>query len=370
MSGILVTGAAGFIGSHLVDALLERGHRVVGVDNFSRGSRANLASAQRSMKFELMKADLARSEDCDRLVDRISSESIEQVWHLAANSDIPAGVADLNVDLRDTFMSTVGSLQIARQLGAKDFYFTSTSAVYGERDGLLTEESGPMQPISNYGAMKLASEAAISAATQAYLKRSRIFRLPNVVGARSTHGLIFDMYRKLAANPDSIEVLGDGTQCKQYLHVSELIGAMLWIADHAGEPYACFNVGPSAGKDLADPGITVRRIIEIFLETAQSKAVPHFTASDRGWVGDVPRFSYSVEKLADLGWRAKGNSEEAIRRACENFVPSRCRSSECSHPRRRSRYSPGFKDQRPSQTSGARQWQASARISTRVARSA
>lgn len=330
MSTLIVTGAAGFIGSHLVDALLSRGHRVIGVDNLSRGSRENLASALGDARFELLIADLANPDECELLAVRLNAQStsqpgcehIAQLWHLAANSDIPAGVADLNVDLRDTFLSTVGSLNLARQLGIQEFFFTSTSAVYGEREGLLTEESGPLLPISNYGAMKLASEAAISAATSAYLRRSRIFRLPNVVGARSTHGLIFDMYRKLEASAATVEVLGDGTQCKQYLHVSELIAAMLWIADHTSAPIDCFNLGPSA-----DPDITVRRIVEILLETAESQAVPHYTQGDRGWIGDVPRFAYSVEKLAALGWRAKGSSEEAIRRACAELRPKRAKVS-------------------------------------------
>jgi UDP-glucose 4-epimerase len=327
MSTLIVTGAAGFIGSHLVDALLARGNRVIGIDNFSRGSRANLAAALQNAHFELLTADLADANACNRLIDQLSaqfsakqgSEQIDQLWHLAANSDIPAGVADLNVDLCDTFLSTVGSLRIARQFCIPDFFFTSTSAVYGEHEGLLTEKSGPLLPISNYGAMKLASEAAISAATSAYLKRSRIFRLPNVVGARSTHGLIFDMYRKLENSSSTVEVLGDGTQCKQYLHVGELVDAVLWIADHSVEPAIdCFNLGPSA-----DPGITVRRIVEILLETAESQAVPQYTQGDRGWVGDVPRFAYSVEKLNALGWRAQGSSEDAIRRACAELRPQR-----------------------------------------------
>jgi UDP-glucose 4-epimerase len=319
-STLIVTGAAGFIGSHLTDALLARGQRVVGIDNFSRGTRENLTLALQNPLFELKTADLADPGDCERLIHHLKAQAglqqDSQLWHLAANSDIPAGVADLNVDLRDTFLSTVGALRLAREIGVPEFFFTSTSAVYGEREGLLTEESGPLQPISNYGAMKLASEAAISAASHAYLRGSRIFRLPNVVGARSTHGLIFDMYRKLEASSDTVEVLGDGTQCKQYLHVSELIEAFLWIADHATARVATFNLGPSA-----DAGITVRRIVEILLSTAESKAVPRYTQSDRGWVGDVPRFAYSVEKLAALGWRAKGSSEDAIRRACAELRP-------------------------------------------------
>jgi UDP-glucose 4-epimerase len=318
MPAVLVTGAAGFIGSHLVDALLARGHRVIGVDNFLRGTRENLSEAFAHGDFELLTADLADMEACDELAAKLEGVGVEQVWHLAANSDIPAGVHDLNVDLRDTFLTTVGTLRIAKQLRVKDFFFTSTSAVYGEREGLLTEDSGPMQPISNYGAMKLASEAVISAATEAYLERGRVFRLPNVVGARGTHGLVYDMRAKLAASPEKIEVLGDGMQRKQYLHVSELIAAFLWVADHAQARFDCYNIGPSD-----DPGITVRRIIEIFLETAGSSATAAYTGSDRGWLGDVPRFAYSVEKLAALGWRARGNSDTAIRRSCvEMLYPS------------------------------------------------
>ena len=318
MPAVLVTGAAGFIGSHLVDALLGRGDRVIGVDNFLRGTRANLADAFEHGGFALFEADLADAGVCSKLArqlrERLAGEEVQQVWHLAANSDIPAGVADLNIDLRDTFLTTVGALHIARELGAREFFFTSTSAVYGEHEGLLTEKT-PMQPISNYGAMKLAGEAAISAAAEAYLERACIFRLPNVVGARSTHGLIYDMRAKLAAATDTIEVLGDGTQRKEYLHVSELISAMLFVAGRAPVGFQSYNVGP-----FDDRGITVRRIMEIILETGQSDATAVYTGGDRGWVGDVPRFSYSVDKLAALGWKSHGNSESAIQRACVELL--------------------------------------------------
>ena len=336
----VVTGAAGFIGSHLVDALLARGSRVIGIDNFLRGTRANLDAAFARGGFELLEADLADMAACDSVAGaiaaRLGAGGVGQLWHLAANSDIPAGVADLDVDLRQTFMTTVGSLWLARALGVREFYFTSTSAVYGERAGLIGEDA-PMRPISNYGAMKLAGEAAISAAAESYLERARVFRLPNVVGARSTHGLIYDMRAKLAVlhgdmraklevlhgdmrvevagSPLSLEVLGDGTQRKQYLHVGELIEAMLFVAERAEGKFACFNVGP-----WEDEGITVRRIVEIILETAGSGAAAVYTGGDRGWVGDVPRFAYSVEKLAGLGWKARGSSEGAIRLACEELL--------------------------------------------------
>lgn len=315
MLTVLVTGAAGFIGSHLVDALNARGVRVIGVDNLSRGSRKHLTQALAGDQFELAVADLASAQEVEDLARRLKGQSIGQLWHLAANSDIPDGATDLSVDLRDTFMTTVGSLRLAEKLGIPELFFTSTSAVYGEREGELIEDSGPLLPISNYGAMKLASEAAISSATQTYLARSAIFRLPNVVGTRSTHGLIFDLFRKIEKSSGTVEVLGDGTQCKQYLHVAEVIAAMLWIVDHAPGPLDCYNIGP-----CDDRGITVRRIVDMVLESADSSTTAVYADSDRGWVGDVPRFRYSVKKLTELGWVAQNDSEGAVRRACAELA--------------------------------------------------
>jgi UDP-glucose 4-epimerase len=306
---VLVTGAAGFIGSQLTDVLLSMGCAVIGVDDFSRGTKHNLACAQSHPNFDLHVIDLA--DEAAVLVDlaaRLRGRPIAEVWHMAANSDIPAGVRDPRVDHRNTFMTTFNTLLLMRELSIPRIAFASTSAVYGEHPGRLYESTGPLLPISNYGAMKLAAEGLISAAVEAYLQQANVFRFPNVLGPRLTHGIIYDFLRKLERDPAELEVLGDGTQQKPYLHVKDLIEAMLFIQTHAGDRINLFNIGPE------DEGATVTQIADAVLAGTGSKAHIRYTGGDRGWVGDVPRFRYSVEKLAQLGWRTSSSSLEAVRR--------------------------------------------------------
>jgi len=307
---ILVTGAAGFIGSHLVDALLARGHRVVGVDNLSLGTRSNLRGVLEHPSFKLVECDISE----EKFVETFDPGcKIDWVWHMAANSDIPAGVHDANVDFKDTFLTTFRVLAWMRKNSVPRLAFASTSAVYGLRDEPITEDSGPMLPISNYGAMKLASEACISAAAEAWLGRADIFRFPNVIGSRATHGALFDFVRRLRQNPAQLEVLGDGTQQKPYLHVANLVEAMLFIADHAKEKVNYFNVGP-------EDNVSVRAMAEeVVSQTAPGAKIVYGT-DNRGWVGDVPKFRYSTAKLRDLGWGAQMTSPEAVKLAVSEIV--------------------------------------------------
>lgn len=312
---ILITGVAGFIGSQLADVLLAAGHAVIGTDNFSRGTEANLQQARSYPSFEFHEVDLANeAEISTKLIPRLEGRQIDEVWHLAANSDIPAGVRDMQVDLRNTFMTTVHMLMLMRHLQIRQIAFASTSAVYGENPVLLEESTGPLLPISNYGAMKLASEAIIAAAAESDLERAFIFRFPNVLGPRLTHGIIYDLLRKLETNPEMLEVLGDGTQQKPYLHSSDLIDAMLFIRSHATRRVNLFNIGPE------DTGATVAEIAQTVLTGAKSGAAICYTGGDRGWVGDVPRFRYSVAKLAELGWRCRTSSAETVRRTVAELV--------------------------------------------------
>lgn len=306
---IAVTGAAGFIGSHVVDHFLAQGRRVIGFDNFSRGTRQNLASTLRHANFELVEADLA-----DGAPAGCNLEGVAELWHLAANSDIPAGTADPAIDRKDTFLTTCAALELVQRYDIPRLCFASTSAVYGDLRQTLHEDSGPLWPISNYGAMKLASEAAISAAVESAGFQAMIFRFPNVVGSRATHGILYDLIGRIARGGLSdLEVLGDGSQRKQYLHVSDLVSAMLYITAHATGPRSCFHIGPP------DDGVTVREIVDSIVAECAPGLPIRYTGGSRGWVGDVPSFQYSVARLEALGWRASMTSTQAIARAVQEI---------------------------------------------------
>ncbi|MBV6448250.1 NAD-dependent epimerase/dehydratase family protein [Nitrosomonas sp.] len=313
---ILVTGAAGFIGCNMVQRLLASNHRIFGIDNLSNGSRKNIAHSLQDARFVFVEADLSDLSAFMPVAQQFhSTDPITEVWHLAANSDIPAGIDDAGVDLRDTFMTTFNTLEVMKRLKIKQLAFASTSAVYGDHENVrLHEDIGPLLPISNYGAMKLASEALISAAAEAWLERAWIFRFPNVIGVPATHGALLDFIRKLRQTPDNLNVLGNGTQQKGYLHVSELIDAMLYIREFAEERLAYYNIGSD------DEGVTVRFMAEQVVAAAAPAAKISFGEGNKGWVGDVPRFVYSIEKLRALGWQPKIGSADAIKLAIHEII--------------------------------------------------
>jgi UDP-glucose 4-epimerase len=311
----LITGAAGFIASHLVDRLLASGSKVIGLDNLLLGRRENLQRALPSSDFTFLEADVNDYEtNLVRLRELLGAGRIGRIWHLAANSDIRAGSADPQVDLRHTFLTTFHVLGLARALGVREVAFASTSAVYGELPGRLVEDSGPWEPLSNYGAMKLASEALLSAAREQVLDRVWVFRFPNVVGPRATHGVIYDFLKKLRDNPGELEVLGDGRQQKPYLHVTELVEAMMFITEKVTGPYNTFNIGPDGTST------TVRFIAETVTAAVSPSAAIRYTGGTRGWPGDVPRFNYCIQKLKSLGWSPRLTSDQAVERAVRELA--------------------------------------------------
>jgi UDP-glucose 4-epimerase len=311
-----VTGVAGFIGSHLADRLLDGGDRVSGVDDLSLGKLEHLERPLRSPCFRFFERDISHPEQAVSCL-RTASEwggIPDIIWHLAANSDIAGGASDPSVDFTKTLQTTYAILQAARSAGVRRVAFASTSAVYGERDDVLTENSGPLLPISNYGATKLAGEALLSAAAETFLEGMWIFRFPNVVGPRATHGAIFDFISRLASCPASLTVLGDGSQTKLYLHVSELISAMRFIVENATERRNVFNIGPNGS------GTSVTFIAERVVARSSPHTRIVYTGGDRGWVGDVPRFRYSTERLSRLGWQPELSSDEAVLRAIDEIA--------------------------------------------------
>jgi UDP-glucose 4-epimerase len=310
----VVTGGAGFVAVNLARSLLERGDDVVLVDNLSRGRLAFVGALTPHDRVAFHQADVADSSSLSLALDGVRGDGAVEVWHLCANSDIPAGVEDPEVDLKDTFHVTHELLSYMRRRGWRRLHFASTSAVYGDHGDHELNEEDACRPISNYGAMKLASEAAIGAASEFFLERASICRFPNVVGVPATHGVVLDFLHKLARTPGRLDVLGNGTQRKAYLHVSDLVSALLWVHDHGPMGLSVYNIGPP------DDGVTVRKIAEMTRDRAAPGAVLSFGREGRGWIGDVPRFRYDISKLGRLGWRPTMSSHEAVARAIDEIA--------------------------------------------------
>lgn len=312
----VVTGGAGFIANTLIRRLLAEDGFVVALDNLQLGSLHHLAPLFDHPKFRFINVDVADRDSLLAALRTLSQHGpIGDIWHFAANSDIPSGVANPDIDLRNTFLTTFELLHCIKAFPVRRFLFASSSAIYGDQgDSLIHEESGPLMPISNYGAMKLASESQISAAVESHLDQAFIFRFPNVVGIPATHGVILDFIRKLVATPEELQVLGDGTQQKAYLHVSDLVEAMFTLRDRAEAKRNLYNIGP------LDEGVTVRWIAERVVARVSPGASIHFGQGNRGWVGDVPRFRYSTDRTQSFGWAPALGSEAAILRAIDEIA--------------------------------------------------
>ena len=301
---ILVTGGAGFIGSHLIDALLEQGHFVVCADNLCLGSEETVYHNYGNSNFLFKELDIC---DKKRLDTMFAKYCFERVYHLAANSDIQKGGGNPDMDFHNTFLTTLTVIDAMRRHSVKELLFSSSSAIYGDKRDLLKEDTGDLRPISYYGASKLASEAFISAYGAMNDLKVNIIRFPNVVGPRLTHGVIYDFINKLNKNPKKLEILGDGKQEKQYVYVADLVNAMLSMK--YSESVTIFNAG-------VDSSTTVKRIADIVCEEMSLADVEYsFTGGSAGWLGDVPKFKYDLSKIHAFGWTAQYCSDEAVRLA-------------------------------------------------------
>ncbi len=301
---ILVTGGAGFIGCHACEQLVARGHALVAADNLRLGRREHIAHLEgRGLTFVEM--DVADEAALGAL---FAEHGFEAVFHLAANSDIAVSHENPGVDLSLTFATTWSVLEAMRRHGTRQIVFASTSAIYGDAPGAIREDHGPLLPISHYGAAKLASEAFISSFVENYGLAAWMFRFPNVVGDRATHGALFDWARKLRATPNRLEVLGNGKQIKPYLHVDDLVDAILLGWERASAPVNIFNVGGGTRCSVA-------RMAEIMVEEAGGGPVIQYSGGDRGWIGDVPSVDYDTSRIRALGWQPRLDSEAAVRAA-------------------------------------------------------
>ncbi|MGV8934020.1 MAG: SDR family NAD(P)-dependent oxidoreductase [Gallionellaceae bacterium] len=312
----IVLGGAGFIGTNLVRTLLMNKHRVTVIDNLSQGRTELLSDFEEMTSFRFIQADLSVKGQCEAAFQVATENPVDEIWHLAANSDIPAGVTDSAVDLKDTFLTTYETLRCMRLFGIKNIHFASSSAVYGDwMEVPLHESLGPLRPISNYGAMKLASEAQICASAESFLDQANIFRFPNVVGIPATHGVLYDFIGRLKKDPSKLDVLGNGTQQKSYLHVSDLVSAMLTVRNRrTGPRVEIVNIGAT------DAGVTVRWIAEQVVARVNPGAAIVFGESNRGWVGDVPKFQYSTERIQSYDWVPTMGSRAAVIRSINEIA--------------------------------------------------
>jgi UDP-glucose 4-epimerase len=304
-----ITGGAGFIGSHLADALVQ-GHEVTIYDNLSSGRRAHFAHHLERRGFRFIQGDL---KDLAHL--RESSKGHDAVFHFASNPDIARGLRETDLDLKEGTLLTYNVLEAMRLNGIKTITYTSGSGIYGDQgDRPVAEDFGPLLPVSLYGANKLASEGLISAFCHMFGMRAYVFRLANVVGARQTHGVTFDFIRKLKENPASLEILGDGTQSKSYVHVEDVIGAMLFVHGHSQETLNVFNVATGDYLDVTTIAETAVR------EMGLERVAFIYTGGKRGWPGDVPIIRFDLGKIHRLGWTAKYTSAEAIAKSVRELL--------------------------------------------------
>jgi len=313
----IVTGGAGFIGSHLVDALAARGDNVVAIDNLSSGRVDNLKQAERTGKVRFQKCDLTQPNGWEALL----TEG-DVIFHFAADPEVQIGETNPGIHFKENLVATFNLLEAIRKThGKKTILFASTSTVYGEAAQLPTmEEYGPLFPISTYGASKLGCEGLISSYAYTFGLTGLALRLGNVVGARAQHGVIADMIRKLKRDSNVLEILGDGTQKKSYIHVSDCVQATLFAIEKFIPTKSTFDAYNVSSPDQID----VKRIAEIVIEEMGLSDVGlKFTGGvdgGRGWLGDVKIMQLSIEKLKRLGWKAALNSEEAVRRATQEML--------------------------------------------------
>jgi len=311
----LVTGGAGFIGSHLVDRLIKDGKEVRVIDNLSSGNREHLAQWSDDSRMEFVEVDLL-----DKAVLDTALEGCDEIYHLAANPEVNAKNASPEDHFRQNIEATYNLLEAMRRSGEQKFIaFTSSSTVYGEAETIPTREDyGPLVPISLYGASKLSCEALLTAYASMYGFRAIIYRLANVVGPRSNHGVIYDFVHKLRDSPGELEVLGNGAQSKSYLYVDDCISGIL-KGVRRGNQVDIYNIGSWDRTNVLEIAETV--MDEMGLSQAKIRLTGGVDGG-RGWKGDVKIMQLDMDELKSVGWMPKYGSAEAVRLTARSVIES------------------------------------------------
>jgi UDP-glucose 4-epimerase len=301
-----VAGGAGFIGSHFVDRLLgdPQVERVTVFDNMSSGREWHFAGHLTDRRFAFVRGDV---EDLDALTAVMRGH--ETVIHLASNPDIAKAQVEPMIDFDQGTLLTQNVVEAMRRSGVKTILYASGSGVYGDLgEAEASERDAVGLPISTYGASKLAGESLISAYCYMFDLRGRSFRFGNVVGARQTHGVGYDFVRRLLADPNRLDILGDGRQSKSYIHVEDVVEAVLTAYRQEDKPYEVYNV---ATGDY----ITVTEIAQLAVEVlglAPGRVQFRYSGGDRGWKGDVPVVRLATERIRAIGWRCRRSAREAL----------------------------------------------------------
>jgi len=302
----LVTGVAGFVGSHLADRLLADGHEVVGYDNFSTGKRRFLEEATRSSLFTLVEGDMQDGESLNAAIRGCSF-----VFHLAANADVRFGTDHPRKDLEQNTIATFNVLEAMRAHDVSRIAFSSTGSIYGEPEVHPTPETAtfPVQT-SLYGASKLAGEGLIQAYSEGFGFQSYIFRFVSILGERYSHGHVFDFYQRLRVNPNELRVLGNGRQRKSYLYVQDCIDAVFAAVEKSHDKVNIFNLGTDEYCEVNDSIGWITSHLDVH-------PVKSYTGGDRGWIGDSPFIFLDTAKIRALGWKPKLSIREGIIRTID-----------------------------------------------------
>jgi UDP-glucose 4-epimerase len=303
---VVVTGAAGFIGSNLVDRLVDDGNHVTGIDNFSTGQRRFLERSLGNPRFRLVETDLL---DLDAL-KRAFSGAVE-VYHLAANADVRFGTEHPRKDLEQNTIATYNVLEAMRANGVKKLAFSSTGSVYGEAKVIPTPEDAPF-PVqtSLYGASKAAGEGLIAAYCEGFDFEACIFRFVSILGERYTHGHVFDFYKQLKADPKELRVLGNGRQRKSYLHVQDCVDAILVAMARGPDKVNIYNLGVDGYCEVNDSIGWISDALDVSPRLV-------YSGGDRGWIGDNPFIFLDTARIRALGWSPKFTIREGVVKTVE-----------------------------------------------------
>ena len=309
----MVTGGAGFIGSHLTERLIKNGNDVVVLDNLSSGYKSNLKFCLEEKNLRLIVEDLKNKKETLPFL-----KDIETVFHMAADPEVRTGFANPELAYEQNILNTYYLLENIRKSNVKQFIFASSSVVYGEPKVIPTAESyGPLIPISIYGGTKLACEGLISAYCNNYGIIGTIVRFANVVGSRGRHGVTWDFIKKLKNNKNQLEVLGNGKQSKSYIHVNDCIDGFLFSANQTKKKVEVFNIGNIDKTDVLEIASIICRSMNL---NKVNIVTSGGTADGRGWIGDVKNMQLDISKLNNLGWKPKLNSNSAIAQASLELI--------------------------------------------------